>query len=182
LGVNAHFQNGVSERWIRDLPDRAWTSLLHAKERWSKAISVHLWPMLSGTETTSTTPLRKSQKGAPDRNLLQHDCQTSIKALSRFLLPNILSHSLQGGKSQPKWEQCWELVVYLGRSPKHNSSIALVLDLTTAHVSPQFHLKFETVSPTRQNAQAHESFWQQLCHFGKEKKKPPSASKAQPVT
>jgi hypothetical protein len=95
-----------------------------------------------------------------------------IKALSRFGCPTYqLNHSLQGGKSRPKWEQRLEPVVYLGRSPKHTSSIAMVLDLTTAHVSPQFHLKvddlFETVSPTRQNAQAHESLWQWLCHFGK---------------
>jgi hypothetical protein len=52
--------------------------------------------------------------------------------------------------------------------------IALVLDLTTAHVLPRFHLKFdnlfETVSVTRQNSQAHNSLWQQLCHFGREKK------------
>jgi hypothetical protein len=42
--INAHFQNRVAERQIRDLSDGAQTSLLHAKERWSKAISVHLWP------------------------------------------------------------------------------------------------------------------------------------------
>jgi hypothetical protein len=40
-GVNAHCQNGVAEQQIR--ADGAQTSLLHAKERWSKAISVHLW-------------------------------------------------------------------------------------------------------------------------------------------
>jgi hypothetical protein len=42
--VNAHFQNRVAERQIRDLSDGARTSLLHEKEQWSKAISVHLWP------------------------------------------------------------------------------------------------------------------------------------------
>jgi hypothetical protein len=43
-GVNAHCQNRVAERQIRDLPYLARTSLLHAKERWSKAISAHLRP------------------------------------------------------------------------------------------------------------------------------------------
>ena len=32
-GVNAHFQNGVAEKRIRDLQDSARTQLLHAKVR-----------------------------------------------------------------------------------------------------------------------------------------------------
>ena len=32
-GVNAHFQNGVAEKRIRDLQDKARTTLLHAKAR-----------------------------------------------------------------------------------------------------------------------------------------------------
>ena len=43
-GVNAHFQNGVAEKRIRDLQDLTRTSLLHAAARWPKAILVHLWP------------------------------------------------------------------------------------------------------------------------------------------
>jgi hypothetical protein len=43
-GVNTHFQNGVAEQQIQDLSDGAQTLLLHAKERWGKAISVQLWP------------------------------------------------------------------------------------------------------------------------------------------
>jgi hypothetical protein len=49
----------------------------------------------------------------------------------------------------------------LGRVLKHASSITLVLDLSTAHVFPQFHLEgdslFEKLSLTRQKAQAHRS-------------------------
>jgi hypothetical protein len=67
--------------------------------------------------------------------------------------------------------------------PKHTSSVALVIDLETAHVFPQFHLKFynlfETMSPTRVNPQARNLSWQKLCHFGKdtsEKGKGPSRS------
>jgi hypothetical protein len=64
-------------------------------------------------------------------------------------------------------------VIYLGSSPKHTSLVALVLDLATAQVSPQFHLKFddlfETVSASRTNLQAQQSSWQHLCHFEKVK-------------
>ena len=43
-GVNAHFMNGKSERRIRELQDSARTMLVHAKHRWPRAITAHLWP------------------------------------------------------------------------------------------------------------------------------------------
>jgi len=43
-GVNAHFQNGVAERRIKHLQDHARTMIIHAKHRWNKGISTHLWP------------------------------------------------------------------------------------------------------------------------------------------
>jgi hypothetical protein len=43
-GVNAHFQNGIAEKRIRDLTARARTSLLHAMHRWPSAVTIHLWP------------------------------------------------------------------------------------------------------------------------------------------
>ena len=43
-GVNAHYQNGIAEKRIRDLTERARKMLLHAKSRWPEAITVNLWP------------------------------------------------------------------------------------------------------------------------------------------
>ena len=43
-GVNAHFQNGIAERRIRELQDQTRTMLLDAKSKWPSAITVHLWP------------------------------------------------------------------------------------------------------------------------------------------
>jgi hypothetical protein len=43
-GVNAHFQNGIAEKRIRDFTACARTSLLHAMSRWPSAITIHLWP------------------------------------------------------------------------------------------------------------------------------------------
>ena len=42
--VNAHFQNGIVEKRIRDLQDTAQTIMLHATARWPQAMSPHLWP------------------------------------------------------------------------------------------------------------------------------------------
>jgi hypothetical protein len=43
-GVNAHFQNGVAERRIRELQDHARCMIIHANKRWPTAITTNLWP------------------------------------------------------------------------------------------------------------------------------------------
>ncbi len=41
-GVNAHFQNGIAEKAIRDLRDSAWKQLLYVCQRWPAAIYLAL--------------------------------------------------------------------------------------------------------------------------------------------
>jgi hypothetical protein len=48
-GVNAHFQNGIAEKRIRDLQEQARAMLLHANSWWPKVVSVHLWPYALGS-------------------------------------------------------------------------------------------------------------------------------------
>ncbi len=43
-GVAAHHQNGIAERWIRELQEMAHTMLIHAHHRWPNAITPNLWP------------------------------------------------------------------------------------------------------------------------------------------
>jgi hypothetical protein len=43
-GMNAHFQNGIAERAIRDLSESARKQLLHARTRWPAAVHLSLWP------------------------------------------------------------------------------------------------------------------------------------------
>ncbi len=58
--------------------------------------------------------------------------------------------------------------VYLGMSMQHARSVALILNLKTGHVSPQFHVtfdpKFETVRHSLGNL-SPPSDWQMLCGF-----------------
>ena len=48
-----------------------------------------------------------------------------------------------GGIGTPKWEPRSHSGIYLGHSPCHAGSVALVLNLKTGLVSPQFHLVFD---------------------------------------
>eukprot|EP00978_Attheya_sp_CCMP212_P040126 scaffold215756_cov65-Attheya_sp.AAC.1 len=43
-GVNAHWQNGIAEKKIRDLTEQARTIWLFAQNRSPIAVSIHLWP------------------------------------------------------------------------------------------------------------------------------------------
>ena len=48
-----------------------------------------------------------------------------------------------GGSDPPKWEPRSRIGVYLGHSPFHAGSVALVWNPTTGHVSPQYHVVFD---------------------------------------
>ena len=64
-------------------------------------------------------------------------------------LAYVLDPKLQDGKKLPKWNFRTRQGQYLGKSPKHSSSIELVRNLNTGFISPKFHViydhKFETV-------------------------------------
>ena len=56
----------------------------------------------------------------------------------------VLDHRLQGSVAgPPKWDPRSRLGVFVGRSPFHAGSVALVLNPRTGLVSPQYHLVFD---------------------------------------
>jgi hypothetical protein len=68
-----------------------------------------------------------------------------VKNLHAIFCPvYVLDHHLQsaGGPGPPKWEPRSWIGVYLGHSPFHGGSVALVFNPKTATVSPQYHVVF----------------------------------------
>ena len=43
-GVNAHHQNGIAERKIRELQKTTRAMLIHATKGWPGVVTIHLWP------------------------------------------------------------------------------------------------------------------------------------------
>ena len=55
------------------------------------------------------------------------------------MLSGKLNEKAQGGKA-PKWQPRSRVGIYLGHSPTHAGSVAMVLNPNTLHVSPQYHV------------------------------------------
>ena len=92
----------------------------------------------------------------------------------------VLNNDMQSGKKIGKWLPRARLGIYLGKSPRHASSVSLVLNPRTGNVSPQFHLKFDdtfmTVSGINDDSNA---IWKEKCGFttNKSQSKPKTKAK-----
>jgi hypothetical protein len=147
-GVNAHHMNGIAERRIRTLQELARTMLIHANKRWPKAITTNLWPyaLRMANDVLNETPLMQNkEKRSPQQLFSNTMVQPNPKHWKPFGCPvYVLENSLQSGRGIfHKWKQRSRVGIYLGRSPQHSRSVALVLDRATALVSPQFHITFD---------------------------------------
>jgi hypothetical protein len=173
-GVNAHFQNSIAERRIRDLQDKTQTMLVHTRHRWPDAITANLWPytLRIANEVHKAAPIRDGLY--PLELFTGSGVRPTLKHLYHFGCPvYILSEEQQANRKGPKWSERARCGIYLGPSPRHGHSVALVLSLETGMVSPQFHVAydefFETVkghgNTLVSGLMPHKSLWQQKAGF-----------------
>jgi hypothetical protein len=144
-GVGAHHQNGSAERQIGVSFGMARTMMLHAKMRWPKAIGTKLWPMAIKHAQHILNHLPDENNICPLDLVLKTTVPRSVlRNLHVWGCPAyVLDPRLQDGGHIPKFEPRSRLAVNLGWSPMHASTVPLVLNLTTGHVSPQFHILFD---------------------------------------
>ena len=169
-GVGAHHQNGIAEKRIGDLQRRATTLLLLAQRRWPDAINTHLWPyaIRCANETRNTCPTKTSAL-SPLNRFCQSDRKPSYRHQHHFGCPvYVLNKDIQDGKKARKWIDRTRIGINLGPSPRHASSVALILNLKTGLVSPQFHCQYDDLFESTTGTQARhmpQSLWQQKCGF-----------------
>ncbi len=140
-GVNAHFQNGIAKRAIRDVQEQARKSLLHAINHWPRVMGLSLWPFATHYAVFLHNVLPSPEVRRPRLEVVGNfsvghrllDCHT-------FGCP---VYALQGGSTVPKWNQRARLGVNLGPSSFHTCNVNLILNPTTGLVSPQFHVSFD---------------------------------------
>ena len=169
-GVNAHFQNGVAERRIRELQDHARTMLIHSSKRWPTAINTHLWPyaLRMANDIMNATPNLKTG-GVPLNVFAGSGIASNPKHWYPIGCPvYVLDSDMQAGKKLSKWSDRARVGIYLGHSPQHARTVALVLSLTTGLVSPQFHVRMDPTFHTLRSifgGSSPPSQWQNKCHF-----------------
>lgn len=163
-GVNAHHQNGIAERRIGELQGLARTMLIHANKRWPKVASANLWPYavrMANDVLNETPSLRDATRQSPLQIFADTKVNPNAKHWKPFGCPvYVLDSNLQAGKIHHKWKQRSRVGIYIGRSPQHARNVALVLNIETGLVSPQFHVKFDPSFHTVKQSPEMQSLWQ----------------------
>ena len=147
-GVNTHHQNGIAKQRIRELQETTRAMLIHASKQWPGVVTIHLWPyaMRMANQAYNAMPLLShTDKQSPNKIFDNSAVDINQKHWKPFGCPAyILTAELQGTTGiHPKWDARSRAGIYLGQSPIHNRNVALVLNIHTGYVSPQFHVKFD---------------------------------------
>ena len=146
-GVNAHHQNGMAERRIRELQEMARTMMVHANRRWPRCFSTMLWPyaLRMANHVYNNTPFQRHENHlTPIQAASGATVEVNKKHFKTFGCPvYVLNRALQLGHPHGKWKERSKMGLYLGPSPAHNKNVALVMDIDTGLVSPQFHVMFD---------------------------------------
>jgi hypothetical protein len=143
--VNAHFQNGIAERAIRNLSKSARKQLLHACARWPAAVHFALWPYALRHAALLHNSLPVLKDGTSRLELFSSiRVGVHMKNMHTFACPVFaLQNALASGNTLPRWSPRAGLGLNLGPSPIHARNVYLVLNLTTGCVSPQYHCCFD---------------------------------------
>ena len=145
-GVGAHHHNGVAERAIQTIMSIARTMMLHAAIHWPDMADPSLWPM-----AVQHAMLLHNHVPSPSTGLCPHDLffktrwsQAKFHDLHVWGCPvYMLDKTLSDGKKLPCWTPRSHHEVFMGLSPKHSSTIPLVLNPGTGAITPQYHVVFD---------------------------------------
>ena len=107
--VNAHHQNGITEREIRELQSMARTMLIHASKQWHNCITANLWPyaLRHASNMINDAPLLQDKQGRTSIEIfLNTKVSSNPKHHHTFGCPAyVLENELQQSKPFHKWKQ-----------------------------------------------------------------------------
>ena len=149
--------------------------IIHANHRWS-AVNAHLWPYairMAADTMNHTLSAKHRFKATAAQVFTRSRVDVNPKDWMPIFCPvYVLKPELQSNSPHGKWKERARTGIYLGRSPCHARSVALVLNIETGRVSPQFHIKFDptfsSVRPSSGN-RAIEPLWMAQCGFERRK-------------
>ncbi|KAL7476930.1 hypothetical protein ACHAW6_002757 [Cyclotella cf. meneghiniana] len=142
--------------------------MLHATLHWPDHSFIDLWPLAMNYAVWVYNKL--PQRGA---GLSPEELFSCIKCL-RYGLPcahvfgcpvYVIDPRLQDGKKFRKWDSRTRQGIFVRFSPCHSTSIPLILNPHTQHISPQFHVIFDdafTTVPSLTNESDQDRRFEQL--------------------
>eukprot|EP00957_Ditylum_brightwellii_P142825 10882492-Ditylum_brightwellii.AAC.1 len=143
------------------LSQNARIILLHAKKKRSSVITSILWPFYyKGAEKRHSLLDLNAEGLSPREVILGHTEELFADDFHAWGCPVfVLYANLQTVHDigPPKWNPRARAGIYLSHSPVHAGNVALVLDLQTGHVSPQYHIVFNDEFLTVSYLQSHET-------------------------
>ena len=124
------------------------TLVLHAQRHWPEHITNMFWPFYLFAAADRINNLHVDMHGQTPEMKFSNTIGSSTRMshFHTFGFPvYILDTRLQsvGGGGPPKWDPRASLGIYLGHSPSHAGSVAIVMNPKTGLVSSQFHLVFD---------------------------------------
>ena len=146
-GVGAKWQAGAAEGAIRIVVTKARTLMIHAALHWPEEEDETLWPLAlshaahlynhTPNEVSGIAPIEVFTSTLSDHQALRnaHTWGSPVYVLEPRL-------TAVGGKI-PKWQPRSRRGQYVGISPQHAENIALVRNLKTGYLSPQYHVVFD---------------------------------------
>ena len=115
---------------------------------WPQMIDSMFWPFAFKAMAEQMNNLQVNLDGTTPESMMHGVDAKEILVksyLTLFCPIYVLDSRLQsaGGPGPPKWEPRSRIGVYLGHSPFHAGSVALVFNPSTGRVSPQYHVVFD---------------------------------------
>jgi len=143
--VCAHWQNGIAERFIGTITEKACTILLHAMQKWPTMITEDMWPYaVRHAINFHNASIHKDATNTPHALFTGEDPPTKLGDFRVFGCPTyVLDKHLQDGSKINKWKpRSWQ-GIYIGTSSCHASHIPLILNPRTTHITPQYHVIYD---------------------------------------
>lgn len=158
-GVGQHSQNGVAERHVRTIVEKARAMLLHASSFWHDALDTELWTFAVNyaVHIWNNTPREDLDLLSPEEKfsgvtISKDTKRKQIRKFHPFGCPTyVLDEKIQSGNSKPpRWNPRTRTGIFLGHSSEHASSVSLILNPDTDRISPQYHCIFDDYFHTLQ--------------------------------
>ena len=93
----------------------------------------------------------------------------------------VLDPKLQNNKKLPKWNRRVRLGQLVGFSKQHSSTVALVRNLHTGHISPQYHVVFDDKFETVCSGGESEEHMDKICQIFLRAKEKTTLKRSMPV-